>query len=155
MWHCSTFADHLKKESGEDLWTEKVQPAIKKAVLWSLQSVQDMVTNRKNSSELFGYDLMVDEHYNTWLIEINSSPSMDYSSSVTKKLVKEVLSDTVKVLVDYNMASWKRKALVKTGKYQLLHRAKGGVVEKAQNSFSLNLTVEGAAKKLQKLRPMR
>jgi D-alanine-D-alanine ligase-like ATP-grasp enzyme len=30
--------------------------------------------------EMFGYDFMVDEAYNVWFIEINSSPSMDYST---------------------------------------------------------------------------
>ena len=29
---------------------------------------------------MFGYDFMVDENYNVWFIEINSSPSMDYST---------------------------------------------------------------------------
>jgi D-alanine-D-alanine ligase-like ATP-grasp enzyme len=29
---------------------------------------------------MFGYDFMVDENYKVWLIEINSSPSMDYST---------------------------------------------------------------------------
>lgn len=41
---------------------------------------------------------MIDENLNPWLIEINMSPSMDYSTPVTKKLVKMVLSDTAKVL---------------------------------------------------------
>ena len=43
----------------------------------STLSVQDMVNNRKNSFELFGYDFMVDEDLRVWLIEVNSSPSMD------------------------------------------------------------------------------
>jgi len=39
--------------------------------------VQDMVNNRKNSFEFIGYDFMVDENLRVWLIEVNSSPSMD------------------------------------------------------------------------------
>merc|ERR1712039_584325 len=35
-----------------------------------------------------------------WLIEVNSSPAMDYSTHVTTPLVKKVLEDTAKVLVD-------------------------------------------------------
>jgi hypothetical protein len=36
--------------------------------------------------EMFGYDFMVDESYNVWFIEINSSPSMDYSTVKKKKI---------------------------------------------------------------------
>ena len=39
--------------------------------------VQDMVDNRKNSFEFYGYDFMVDEELRVWLIEVNSSPSME------------------------------------------------------------------------------
>lgn len=35
---------------------------------------------RKNSSELFGYDFMIDDKYNAWLLECNSSPTMEYST---------------------------------------------------------------------------
>jgi len=41
-----------------------------------------MMDNRKNSMEMFGYDFMIDEEYNPWIIEINSSPSMDYSTVI-------------------------------------------------------------------------
>ena len=63
--------------------------------------------------ELFGYDLMIDDEFNTWLIEVNSSPAMDYSTHVTTRLVKMVLEDTIKVVVDY--ASAKKKKSVDTG----------------------------------------
>ena len=42
-----------------------------------MQCVQDMVDNRKNSFAFYGYDFMVDENLNVWLIEVNSSPSME------------------------------------------------------------------------------
>ena len=34
---------------------------------------------------------MVDHNFITWLIEVNSSPAMDYSTKVTTKLVKITL----------------------------------------------------------------
>ena len=48
---------------------------------------------------------MVDSDLNCWLIEVNSSPAMDYSTEVTKRLVKMALEDTVKVVVDHHFAS--------------------------------------------------
>ena len=53
---------------------------MKQIVIWSLQCVLDMVEQRKNSLELYGYDYMIDEEYKPWLIEINSSPDMSYST---------------------------------------------------------------------------
>ena len=58
--------------------------------------------------EMFGYDIMIDDDFNCWLIEVNSSPAMDYSTDVTERLVKMVLEDTVKVVIDYGLASAKK-----------------------------------------------
>ena len=42
---------------------------------------------------MVGYDFMIDENLNPWIIEINMSPSMDHSTPVSKKLVKMVQRD--------------------------------------------------------------
>jgi DNA-directed RNA polymerase subunit N (RpoN/RPB10) len=47
---------------------------------------------------MFGYDFMVDTSLNVWLIEVNSSPAMDYSSPITEKMVKEVLPNISEIL---------------------------------------------------------
>jgi len=52
------------------------------SVIKSLMCAQDMVENRRNSFELFGYDFMIDEDFKPWLIEINSSPCMEYSTVI-------------------------------------------------------------------------
>jgi tubulin monoglycylase TTLL3/8 len=49
---------------------------------------------------MFGYDFMVDTSLNVWLIEVNSSPAMDYSSPITEKMVKEVLPNISEIVVD-------------------------------------------------------
>lgn len=61
---------------------------IKKIVFSSLESVKNLVINRKNSHQLFGYDIMVDNEMNCWLIEVNSSPAMDYSTVFYKNYNK-------------------------------------------------------------------
>ena len=75
----------------------------------SLESVQDVFETKKGVPfEMFGYDIMVDDDFNCWLIEVNSSPAMDYSTDVTERLVKMVLEDTIKVVIDYGTASAKK-----------------------------------------------
>ena len=59
---------------------------------------------------------MVDTDYNTWLIEINSSPDMDYTTPVTEKLCKIALEDMMKVVIDKGFYGGKRyKKKVDTG----------------------------------------
>ena len=50
---------------------------------------------------------MIDENYKVWLIEVNSSPTMEYSTEITKRMVKSVMNDTAKVIVDWREASKK------------------------------------------------
>jgi tubulin monoglycylase TTLL3/8 len=85
---------------------------------------------------------MVDEELNCWLIEVNSSPAMDYSTPVTERLVKMVLEDTIKVVVDYNTAPDRKKKKIDTGLYECIYRAKR-IVDKPMTSFGLNMEIKG------------
>ena len=109
MWDLEQFQSYLLDTYGFDVWEDKIVESIKNIVINSLESVQDNF-DRKNGVpfEMFGYDIMVDDDFNCWLIEVNSSPAMDYSTDVTERLVKMVLEDTIKVVVDYGMASPKK-----------------------------------------------
>ena len=98
---------------------------------------------------MFGYDIMVDEDLNAWLIEVNSSPAMDYSTHVTERLVKMVSEDTIKVVCDYHFA--KKKSKVDTGLYDCIYRAKR-TVDKPAGSFGLDMVVQGSGIPQHKLR---
>ena len=81
MWFEKEFSDYLKyRNNNLEIFEQSIKPKMKQIVKWSLASVQDVLENRKNSHELFGYDFMIDDHYDVWLIEVNSSPAMDYST---------------------------------------------------------------------------
>lgn len=48
--------------------------------------------------EIFGVDFILDENLNLWLIEVNSSPSMDNTSSIEKfKLKARMLSEMFEI----------------------------------------------------------
>ena len=80
MWKMEMFEKYLIEQFGSDIFNEKIKPQMKQIVIWALECVQDMVENRKNSHEFYGVDFMIDEDLNVWLIEINSSPDMEYST---------------------------------------------------------------------------
>lgn len=60
-----------------------------------------MLDVRKGSIELLGYDIMIDDELKPWLIEVNSSPTMEFSTGVTKKLAQNVMESIAKVISDY------------------------------------------------------
>lgn len=74
---------------------------MRKIALESLESVKENVQFRKNTFELFGYDFMIDENYKVWLIEVNSSPTMEYSTKITTRLVQKGMSDLADLVENY------------------------------------------------------
>ena len=56
----------------------------------------------ENSHELYGYDFMIDEDLNVYLIEVNASPALDYSTKITEELVKEMVKDLICIVIDNN-----------------------------------------------------
>ena len=50
--------------------------------------------------ELFGYDFMIDEDMNVWLIECNTNPSLAESSQYLSRLLKRAIEDMLKLTVD-------------------------------------------------------
>lgn len=103
----------------ENLWESCIMPQINDIITRSLLCVVDNIGHRKNSHELYGYDFMLSEgpdgRPKVWLIEVNSSPACDYSTPVTTPLVKKMMEDTVKVMVDK-----KTDPEVDTGEWVLL-----------------------------------
>ena len=63
---------------------------------------------------------MVDQDLRVWLIEVNSSPTMERSTSTTERLVDMVLFDLPKVIFDYPNSGYKKN--FDTGGFVLVHR---------------------------------
>jgi len=99
MWDSAAFQVWLNKHYPPNAW-QSIQKTMKLIVKKVVKSVEDKVSTRGRCCELLGFDFMVDEDLKVWLLEVNTSPAMDYSTSVTQKLVKQVLNDTICVFID-------------------------------------------------------
>lgn len=169
MWHSDQLREHLAglgiERDGKvvkDPWLEIVQPQMKQIVLWSLESVQDTVMPRTNSFELFGYDFMISEDLQVWLIEVNSSPDLSHSTSTTKVLVKAMLEDFARVLVDIEKFGVKPErpkkkwgsCKIDSGRYELLEPARRRRAEKHGRirKDAAHLGVQGTAVQLRRPR---
>ena len=120
------------------VWSQTIYPGMKKCLIGSLLSTQDMMDGccaRKNCFELYGADFMLTTDMRPWLLEINSSPALGATTSVTSRLCTAVLEDVVKVTVDRA-----RNRTADTGGFEMVYRQP--VVQQPQYS-GISLTVQG------------
>lgn len=88
MMFVEELQEYLLNLHCSDIYEDVIEEKIRQVVINTLESVQDTFEYKRGCFELYGFDIMVDDEFNCWLIEVNSSPAMDYSTHVTEKLVK-------------------------------------------------------------------
>ena len=69
-----TFKRNLKETFNVD-WEVEIKPKIVSLVINTLKSVQDVIEQRTSSFEMYGFDVMIDEKFTPWLLEVNLSPA--------------------------------------------------------------------------------
>jgi len=53
--------------------------------------------NRLNNTfEIFGYDFMIDEDMNPWMIEVNTNPCFELSSPYLARLIPAMVENALK-----------------------------------------------------------
>lgn len=105
----------------------------------------EMIEHRKNSWELYGFDFMVDDEYNAWLIEINSSPACDYSTPTTERYVQKALVELLSVVLD--VREWEaqpkktRGPCPDTGGWEKIYQ--GPLLEMPVGAFGTEMSLKG------------
>lgn len=71
---------------------------IELCVLKTLLCADDHITNTVNSFELFGFDIMLDDQFHAWLIEVNASPSMSLDTHIDQLTKPQLIADTIQLI---------------------------------------------------------
>ena len=50
--------------------------------------------------ELFGYDFIIDNEFNPWILEINNNPGLSISSPVIEKIIPRMMDDAFRLTID-------------------------------------------------------
>lgn len=69
---------------------------------------QMYVPHRNNCFQLFGFDIMIDDKLNPWLLEVNLSPSLSCDSPLDQKIKSRLMADLLNLAGLYNFEYLKR-----------------------------------------------
>ncbi|XP_002002281.2 tubulin glycylase 3A [Drosophila mojavensis] len=135
MWDCYSFQAYLRQIGKSNMWLDRIYPGMRKAIVGTMLASQENMDRRPNTFELFGADFMICENFYPWLIEINSSPDLGATTSVTARMCPKCLEDVVKVVIDRRV-----DPKADMGNFELAYRQ---VVPPTPAYMGLNLFVKG------------
>lgn len=68
---------------------------MKEHIVFTLDSIKNKINqfDRKYCFEIFGYDFVIDNQLNPWLIEVNTNPCLEESSPLLQQLIPRMLGN--------------------------------------------------------------
>ena len=94
------FLDTLDDKSFN--FKELIIPKFKEIIELTAKASKTVINKCKKNYcfEIFGYDFMMDEDKNVYLIEINTNPGLEISSKVIEILVPRMIDDALRLTID-------------------------------------------------------
>lgn len=69
-------------------------------IIETFKSVKGQISQQKHTFELLGYDFILDEDLNTYLIEVNTNPCLEESNELLRKLLPRMVDDMLNIVLD-------------------------------------------------------
>ncbi len=96
------FQDYLDNNGIAYSVRDDIVETMKSLIMRSMLATRKILDpqKRRGCFELFGYDFILDEDFNTWLIEVNTNPFIEECTKILKVLIPLMLDDMLKLSVD-------------------------------------------------------
>ena len=115
-----TFQNYIN-ENDEFDFRKEIFPKFIEIVRLTALSVRNKINmnNLNYCFEIFGYDFMMDEDKNIYLIEINTNPGLEISSDIIAELVPRMIDDALLLTVDELFPTeYSKESLNENGQYK-------------------------------------
>ena len=94
-----------KKQVMDNIWKQIEDIVLKTVLSVSEDYYQEISINKMNSLfELYGFDIMIDENFRAWLIEVNVNPSLHCTSPLDVSIKTDLITDIFNIvgIIPYN-----------------------------------------------------
>ncbi|XP_074844778.1 putative tubulin polyglutamylase TTLL2 [Carettochelys insculpta] len=129
-WTFSKFRSYLRSHEVDDLllWRK-----INNIVMLTLLAITPSVPLTSNCFELFGFDILIDEKFKPWLLEVNYSPALHLHCSIDTRVKKRLLHDIIELL-NYKQTDTFRENKGASTKYSYANRAHIPLTTQGENA---------------------
>ena len=102
-WSLVEYRNYFKKlglnDTINDIWKQIEDIIIKSLITVTKENCQEISINKNNSLfELYGYDILIDESFRAWLIEVNINPSLHCTSPLDLSIKTDLVSDIFNII---------------------------------------------------------
>jgi tubulin polyglutamylase TTLL4 len=82
-----------------DIWKQIEEIIIKSLITVAKENCQEISINKNNSLfELYGYDILIDESFKAWLLEVNVNPSLHCTSPLDLSIKTDLVTDVFNII---------------------------------------------------------
>eukprot|EP01006_Ploeotia_vitrea_P048830 TRINITY_DN67278_c0_g6_i1.p1 TRINITY_DN67278_c0_g6~~TRINITY_DN67278_c0_g6_i1.p1 ORF type:complete len:415 (-),score=22.98 TRINITY_DN67278_c0_g6_i1:82-1326(-) len=97
-WNVNNLHLYVESTAGKEV-VDTMFSNIRFIIVQSLRACSNVIINDKHCFEMYGFDLLIDNNYKPWLIEVNASPSLAYTTANDRQLKTELLNDVFNLVV--------------------------------------------------------
>lgn len=117
-WDVMRLKTYIVNTAGQDV-ANRLFSDVESIVINSLLAVQKVMINDKHCFELYGFDILFDQHYAAWLLEVNASPSLTANMVSDYEMKFGMLDDCLSII---DIEKYLSGTEVQVGGFDLLYR---------------------------------